>query len=168
MQKSGDSDFSSSLPFSPNIQKISIVCQAVIWYHISVSISRFLCLCSYLPIYLLVIVVQLLSHVWLFVIPWAAAYQASLFFTISCSLPKLGSIESVMSSDHLLLCCPLLLLSSIFPSIKVFSSESTLHIRWPKYWGSIISLSNDYSGLISFRIVWFDFLAVQGTLKNLL
>ena len=162
MQKSGDTDFSSSLPFSPNVQKTSTECQAVIWNHISVSISRFLCVCSYLPVYL-VVAVQLLSHVWLFATPWA-----SLFFTISWSLPKLGSIELVMPSNHLIFCCPLLILPSIFPSFRVFSSESALHIRWPKYWSSIISPSNEYSGLISFRIDWFDFLAVQGTLKSLL
>ena len=161
MQKSGDTDFSSSRPFSPNIQKTSAVCQAMIWNRISASISRFLCVCSYLPIYL--VVVQLLSHVWLFATPWA-----SLFFTISWSLPKLASTELVMPSDHLILCCPLLLLPSVFLSIRVFSSESALHLRWPKYWSSIISPSNEYSGLISFRIDWFDFLALQGTLKSLL
>ena len=116
MQKSGDTDFSSSRPFSPNIQKTSAVCQAMIWNRISASISRFLCVCSYLPIYL--VVVQLLSHVWLFATPWA-----SLFFTISWSLPKLASTELVMPSDHLILCCPLLLLPSMFPSIRVFSKS---------------------------------------------
>ena len=96
--------------------------------------------------------------------------QASLSFTISLSLLKLVSIESVMPSNHLTLCCPLLLLPSIFPSIRVFSSESALHIRWPKYWSFSFSISpsNEYLGLISFRIDWFDLLAVQGTLKGLL
>ena len=116
------------------------------------------------------VVVQLLSHVWLFATPWTIACQASLFFTISQSLCKLMSIESVMPSNHLILCCPLLLLPSIFPSIRVFSNESVLHIRWPKYWSFSFSISpsNEYSGLISFRIDWFDLLAVQGTLKSLL
>ena len=89
-------------------------------------------------------------------------------FTISWSLLKLISIESVVPSDHLILCHPLLLLPSIFPSIRIFSCESALHIRWPKYWSFNISPSNDYSGLISFRIDWFDFLAAQGSLKSLL
>ena len=98
-----------------------------------------------------------------------AAYQASLSFTISWSLLKLVSVESVMPSNHLILCYPLLLLPSIFPSIRVFASESALRIRWPEYWSFsfIISPSNKYSGLISFRIDWFDLLAVQGTLKSL-
>ena len=101
---------------------------------------------------------------------WTAAHQASLSFTISRSLLKLMSIESVMPSNHLIHCHPLLLLHSIFPSIRVFCNESVLHIRWPKYWSFSfsISLSNEYSGLISFRIDWFDLLAVQGTLKSLL
>ena len=102
--------------------------------------------------------------------PWTAARQASLSITSSQSLHKHTSIESVMPSNHLILCHPLFLLPSIFPSIKVFSSESALCIRWPKYWrfSFSISPSNEYSGLISFRIDWFDLLAVQGTLKNLL
>ena len=112
--------------------------------------------------------VQSLRHVRLFVTPWTAARQASLSFTISQSLLRLISIESVMPSSHLILCHPLLLLPSIFPSIRVFSKESALRIRWPKYWSFSISLSNEYSGLISFRIDWFDLLAVQGTLKSLL
>ena len=96
--------------------------------------------------------------------------QASLSFTISQSLLKLMSIESVMLSNHLILCCSLLLLPSIFPSIRVFSKESALHIRWPKYWSSSFSInpSNEYSGLISFRIDWFALLVVQGTLRSLL
>ena len=103
------------------------------------------------------------------VIPWTAACQVSLSITNSQSLFKLMSIKSVMPSNHLILCCPLLLLPLILPSIRVFSSKSVLHIRWPKYWNFSFSISpsNEYSGLISFRIDWFD-LAVQGTLKSLL
>ena len=100
--------------------------------------------------------------------PWTVAHQASLFITISQSLLKLMSIESVMPSNHLVLCHPLLLLPSVFPSIRVFSNESALHLRWPKDWSFSISSSNEYSGLISFRIEWFDLLAVQGTLESLL
>ena len=105
------------------------------------------------------------------VIPWTAALKASLSFNISWSLLKLMSIESVMPSNHLILCHPLLLLPSIFSSIRVFSNESTLHIKWSKCWSFsfiFIGPSNEYSGLISFRTDWFDLLAVQGTLKSLL
>ena len=102
------------------------------------------------------------------VTPWTAAHQASLSFTISQSFLKLMSIESMMPSNQLIFCLPLLFLPSIFPSIRVFSNESALHIRWPKYWSFSISPSNEYSGLISFTIAWFDLLAVQGTLKSLL
>ena len=114
------------------------------------------------------VVVQSLSCVWLFVTPWTAAGQASLSFTISQSLLKLMSIESVIPSYDLILCHPLLLLPSIFPSTRVFSNELALLIRWPKYWCFNFSInpSNEYSGLISFRIDWFDLLAVQGTLKH--
>ena len=114
--------------------------------------------------------VQLLSHVWLFATPCTAAYQTSLSITNSWSLLKLMSIESVMPSNHLILCLPLLFLHSIFPSIRVFSNDSALPSRWPKYlsFSFSISPSNEYSGLISFRIDWFDLLAVQGTLKSLL
>ena len=108
------------------------------------------------------VVVQSLSRVWLFVTPWTAAYQASLSFTISQSLLKFRSTESVMPSNQLILCRPLLLLPSIFPRV-IFSSESALCIRWPKYWSFSFSLSNEYSALISFRIDWFDLLEVQGT-----
>ena len=108
-----------------------------------------------------------LSCVWLSVTPWTAACQASLSFTISQSLVKVLSIESVMSSNHLIFCCPLFLLLPIFPSIRVFSNESALPIRWAKYWSFSISPSSEYSGLISFRIDWSD-LAVQRTLKSLL
>ena len=111
---------------------------------------------------------QSLSYVWLFATPWPAARRASLSITNSQSFLKLMCIESVMSCNDLILCCPLLFLPLIFPTISVFSNESVLHIRWPKYWSFGISTSNEYSGLISFRIVWFDLLAVQGTLKSLL
>ena len=100
--------------------------------------------------------------------PWTAAHQTSLSFTTYLSLLKLMSIESVMPSNHLILCHPLLLLPSVFPSIRVFSSESALLIRWPKYWSFGFSPYNDYSGLIFFGIEWFDLLAVQGALKSLL
>ena len=115
-------------------------------------------------------VVKLLSHVQLFATPWTAACQASLSFTISWSLLRLTSIELVMPSNHLILGSPLLFLPSIFPSIRGFSSESALCIRWPKYWSFSfsISASNEYSGLISFKIDWFDLLIVQGTLRSLL
>ena len=114
--------------------------------------------------------IQALSHVWLFATPWTTACQASLFITNSWSLLKLMSIELVMPSNHLILCHPLLLLPSIFPSIRVFSNESVLHIRWPKYWSFSFSISpsNEYSGLISFRMDWLNILVVQGTLKSLL
>ena len=114
--------------------------------------------------------VQSLSCVWLFVTPWTSAYQASLSITNSWSLLKLMSIESVMPSNHLILCYPLLLLPSIFPTIRVFSNESVLPIRWLKYWSFSFSISpsNEHSGLISFRMDWLDLLAVQGTIKSLL
>ena len=113
--------------------------------------------------------VQSLSCVRLFVIPWTTAFQASLFITSSWSPPKPVSIESVMPSNHLILCHPLLLPPSVFPSIRVFSHESALHIRWPKYWSFSLNISpsNEYSGLISFRVDWLDLLAVQWTLKSL-
>ena len=114
--------------------------------------------------------VQSLSRVQLFVTPWITARQASLSITNSRSSLKLTSIESMMPSSHLILCCPLLLLLPIPPSIRVFSYESTLHIRWPKYWSFSFSIipSKEHSGLISFRVDWLDLLAVQGTLKSLL
>ena len=114
--------------------------------------------------------VQLLRCVRLFLMPWTAALQAALSITNSRSLLKLVSIESVVPSNHFILCRPLLLLPSIFPSIRVFSNESVLHIRWPKYWSFSFSINppNEYSGLISFRMDWLDLLAVQGTLKSLL
>ena len=111
----------------------------------------------------------MLSHVQPFVTPWTAACQASVSITNSQSLLKLMSIESVMLSNYLILCCPLFLPPSIFPSIRVFLNESVLRIRWPKDWSFSFSMSpsNEYSGLISFRMDWLDFLAVQGTLKSL-
>ena len=114
--------------------------------------------------------VQSLSHVLLFVTPWTATRQASLSITNFQSLFKLMSIDSVMPSNHLILCHPLLFLPSIFPSIRIFSNESVLHISWPKNWSFSfkISPSNEHSGLISFRVHWLDLLAVQGTLKSLL
>ena len=115
-----------------------------------------------------VVVVQLLSRVQLFVTPWMAGCQASLSFMIFQSLCKFMTIESVMQSSHLILCCPLLLLPAIFPSIRDFSNESSVCIRWTKYWRFSISPFSEYLGLISFRIDWFDLLAVQGTLKSLL
>ena len=119
-------------------------------------------------LWFVVFVVQRLSHVWLFATPWTVACQASLSITTSQNLLKLMSIELVMPSNHLILCHPLLLLPSVFPSIRIFSNESTLHIRWPKDWSFSISPSNEYLGLISFTIDWFDLLATQGSLKSLL
>ena len=120
--------------------------------------------------YVKCLVGQLLSHVQLFVILWTTAHQASLSFTISQSLLKLMSIESVMPSNHLILCCLLLLLPSVFPSIRVFSKEFALHIMWPKYWSFSfnISPSNEHLVLISFRMDWLYLLVVQGTHKSLL
>ena len=114
--------------------------------------------------------VQSLSHVLLFASPWIAARQASLSITNARSLPKLMSIESVMPSNHLILRRPLLLLPSIFPSIRGFSNEPALRVKWPKYWSFSFSISpsNEHLGLISFRMDWLDLLAVQGTLKSLL
>ena len=117
-----------------------------------------------------VVVIQLLSCVWLFATPWTALCQASLSFILSWSLFTFMSIESVMLSKHLILCCALLHLPSIFPSITVFTNDFALQIRWQKYWSFSFSIrsSSEYSGLISFRIDWFNLLAVQGTLKSLL
>ena len=119
---------------------------------------------------IVVVVVQLLSCIWLIATPWTASCQAYLSSISSWSLLKLMSVESVMPSNHLILCCPLLLLPSISPSIRIFSNESTLCIRWPKYWSFSFNISpfNEYSGLISFRIDYFDLLAIPGTLKSLL
>ena len=123
-----------------------------------------------LPLKLKISSVQLLIHFWLFVTPWTAVCQASLSITNSQSLLKPMSIELVMSSNHPILCHPLLLLPSIFPNIRVFSNESVLRIRWPKCWSFSFSISpsNEYSGLISFMIDWFDLPAVQGILISLL
>ena len=127
---------------------------------------------GHLPVRLLIQFssVQLLSHVRLFTTPWTTAHQASRSITNSQSLPKPISIESVIPSNHLILCHSLLLLPSIFPSIRVFCNESALRIRWPKYWSFSfnISPSKEHPGLISFRMDWLDLLAVQGTLKSLL
>ena len=119
---------------------------------------------------IVVVVVQSLSRVRLFATSWTAALQVPLFFTVSRSLFRSMSSEWVMPSSHLILCCPFLLLPSIFPGIRVFSNESALRIRWPKYWSFSfsISASNEYSELISFRMDWLDLLAAQGTLRSLL
>ena len=117
-----------------------------------------------LPCWLLSSVAQLLSHVLFFVTPWTAAFQAFVSITNSWRLLRLRSVESVMSSNHLILCCPLLLLPSIFPSIRVFFNELVLHIRWPKFWSFRFNFSpcNEYSGLISLRMDWLDLLASKG------
>ena len=130
--------------------------------------SSFPCYCIYIIVQFSS--VQSLSHVWLSATPWITARQASLSITNSWSSPKLTSIESVMPSSHLILCRPLLLLPPIPPSIRVFSSQSTLHMRWPKYWSFSFSISpsNQHPRLVSFRMDWLDLLAVQGTLKSLL
>ena len=122
-----------------------------------------------LTVYFSISSVQSLNQVRLFVTPWTAACQASLSIANSQSLLKYMSIESMMPSNHLILCCPLLLPPSIFPSIRVFSNESVLRIRWPKYWSFSFSISpsNEYSGLISFRMDWLNLFAVQGTLKSI-
>ena len=132
-------------------------------------ISLFFWADDYSIVYI-VVVIQAVSSVWVFTTPWTVPHQASLSFPFSRSVLKCVSIESVMPPTYLILCHPLLLLPSIFPSIRVFSSESALHIRWPNYWSFSFSISpsKDYSGLISFRIDWFDLLAVQGTFKCLL
>ena len=137
------------------------------WWGWNLTSTGYPTLCAHN--YSLVVAVQSLSRIRFSGTPWTAACQASLSF-ISWSLLKLMSIESVMPSNHLILCHPLLLLPSVFPSIRVFSNESGLHIRWPKYWSFCFSISpsSEYSGMISFRIDWFDLLAVQGTLKSLL
>ena len=123
-----------------------------------------------MPIINTVSIVQSPSHVQLLVTPWSAEHQASLFLTISWSFPNFTSIASVMPSSHLILWCPLLILPSIFPIIRDLSSDLAVHIRWPKYWSFNFSISpsNKYSGLISFRINWFDLLSVQRTLSSLL
>ena len=148
------SSYPCLLPHSPKVCSLHLCLFCCLAYRIIIQFSS----------------VQWLSHVWLFETPWTAARQASLSITNSWSLLKLMSIELVMPSNHFILCHPLLLLPLIFPSIRVFSSESVLHIRWPKYWSFSFSISpsNEYSGLTSFRIDWLDLFAVQGTLKSLL
>ena len=154
----------------------SLICPEIIWttYLSLTSFPRWKGWMTIVNYKVLLIVqfssVQLLSRVLLFVTPWTAARQTSLSITNSRSPPKPMSIKSVMPSNHLILCCPLLLLSSIFPSIRVFSNESALCITWPKYWSFSfnISPSNEHPGLISFRTDWLDLLTVQGALKSLL
>ena len=126
--------------------------------------------CKLIPSLFVISSVQSLGHVRLFATPWTAAHQVSLSITNSQSLLKLMSIRSVVPSNHLILCCPLLLLPSIIPSIRVLTYDSVLRIRWPNYWSFSFSSSpsHEYSGFISFRIDWFDVLAVQGTLKSFL
>ena len=143
------------------------------WFSIQVNIDLNIYTSLYTCIHISVhihFVVKTPSRVWLSTTPWTAAWQASLSLTVSRSLTKFMSIALVMPSNHLILCHPLLLLPSIFPSIRVFSNESALHIRWPNYWNFSFSISpsNEYSGLISFRTDLFDLLAVQETLKSLL
>ena len=161
----------------PNFKLLLFYCFIVVHqpgFHQVNRINRRYILKSHWKILVLRIVqfssVQLLSHVWLFATPWIAERQASLSIINSQSSPKLTSIESVMPSSHLILCRPLLLLLLIPPSIRVFSNESTLHMRWPKYWSFSFSISpsNEHPGLISFRMDWLDLLAVQRTLKSLL
>ena len=146
---------------------------AALFHDSECILSCIKCKCDkyiYYLTYFLFSVVQLLSRVRLFATPWIAARQISLSITNSRSLLKLMSIKSMMPSSHLILCHPLLLLPPIPPSIRVFSNESTLHMRWPKYWSFSFSISpsNEHPGLISFRMDWLDLLAVQGTLKSLL
>ena len=133
-------------------------------HNIYTYICTYLCICECFSS------VQSLSRVWLFATPWITARQASLSTTNSRSSLRLMSIESVMPSSHLILCCPLLLLPPIPPGIRVFSIESTLRMRWPKYWSFSLSISpsNEHPGLVSFRMDWLDLLAVQGTCKSLL
>jgi len=137
------------------------------WYS---PLNLFLSLCPRREYLLRFSSVQSLSRVWLFVTPWTAARQASLSITNSRSSPRLMCIELVMPSTHLILCCPLLLLPPIPPSVRVFSSESTLRMRWPKYWSFSLSISpsSEHPRLVSFKMDWLDLLAVQGTLKSLL
>ena len=162
-------EYWSGLPFPPNI--------SYYWSNILIVIVNYKILFKLRYLFKLPFMdfkgdqfssVQSLSCVWLFVTPWIAAYQASLSITNSQSLLELMSIELVMALNSLILCHPLLLLPSIFPSIRVFSKESVICIQWPKYWSFSFSISpsNEYSGLVSFRIDWFDLLVIHGTLKN--
>ena len=150
--------YRSSPSFSAN-NIINLISMSTVWWCPRIESSLAL---------QVVVFVQLLNHVWLFATPWTAAHQASLSLNISWSLLKLMSFESEMPANHLILCRSLLLLPSIFPSIQVFSNESALHIRWPKYWSLNFSISSFQLPMISFRIDWFDLLVVQGTLKSLL
>ena len=152
----------------PNPRTISL-CTDIIWVNVATQnwASKYKYQKKWRLQSLICVVVQSLSCVQPFVTPWTGAHQASLSITISQILLKLMCTESVMPSNLLILCHPLLLLHSVFPSIRVFSNQSALCIRWPKYWSFSISPSNEYSGLISFRIDWFDLLAVQGTHKSL-
>ena len=147
-----------------------LVAQVLLYCYYCLRWNWFIYFCMYNVFHTKFSSVQLLSHVQFFATPWTSARQASLSITNSQSLLKLLSIELVMPSNRLILCRPLLLLPSVFPSVRVFSDESVLHVKWPKYWrfSFSISPSNEYSGLISFRIDWLDLLAVQGTLKSLL
>ena len=144
------------------------------WYSGHLSRIRVLGLCKFLGsswskyLSLSLVVVQLLSHVPLFVTPWTAAHQPSLSFIVSQNLLKLMPIEPVIPTNHLILCRPVPLFYSVFPRIRVFSNESALCLRWPKYWSFSISPSNEYSGLISFRIDWFNLLTDQETLESVL
>ena len=170
---------SVSLPFTGRDLKISCFCPSAFSKYVSTSVLS--CegsqIIVWLELFIILIMyilwlssVQLLSRVRLFAILWITASQSSLSITNSRSLLKLTSIESVMPSNHLILCCPLIFLPSIFPSIRVFSSKSGLHIRWPKYWSFSFSISpsKEHPGLISFRMDWLNLIAVQGTLKSLL
>ena len=161
------------LVFSFSLGEYSEVKMLIIWQFYFQYFEEFsYCFPTWLHHFVTVVVVQLLSHVQLFAVPWTAAHWAFLSFTVPQSLLKLMSTESVIPSKHLIPCCPLLLLPSVFSNIRVFSSESVLCIRWPMYWSFSFSfsirLSSEYSGLISFRIDWLDPFAVQGTLKSLL
>ena len=146
--------------------KVKIIFHTIIWCFYYYCVQKVFFLLKSWPISS----VQLLSHVRLFETPWTAAHEAFLSITNTQSFLKLMSIELGMASNHFILCRPLLLLPSIFPSIRVFSNESVLHIRWPQYWSFSISISpsNEHLGLISFRMDWLDLLAVQGTLQSLL
>ena len=156
------SSHSRLLPQSPKACSLHLCLFCCLAYRATVTIFQI----SY--IFIQFSSVQSLSHVRLFATPWIAAHQASLSITNSWSLLKLTSIESVMPSSHLILCHPLLLLPPIPPSIRIFCKQSTLRMRWPKYWSFSIFPSKEHAGLISFRMDWLDLLAVQGTLKSLL
>ena len=159
---------SLSLSETRKIQYLLSLRNTVLCIDVSILSFKFWFCSLFLCLKYLLLLLLLSCCFWLFSTPWVAAFQASLSFTISQSMLKLMSIELVMPSNNFILCNPLLSLPSIFPSIRVFSRESALHSRWPKYWSFSISPSNEYSGLISFTIDWFNLLAFQGTLKSLL